>query len=33
MIKNEPAYQKAVEKLKQDQEFIISEKNDLKKWG
>ena len=31
MIKNESAYQKAVEKLKQDQEFISSEKNRFEK--
>lgn len=30
MIKNKPAYQKAVKKLKQDLEFITSEKNVLK---
>ena len=33
MIKNEPAYQKAVEKLKQDQEFITSEKHRFEKLG
>ena len=33
MIKNEPAYQKAVEKLKQDQEFIRSEKKRFEKMG
>lgn len=33
MIKNESAYQKAVEKLKEDQKFIASEKSVLKKWG
>lgn len=31
MIKNETAYQKAVEKLKQDQEYIKSEKNRFEK--
>lgn len=33
MIKNEPAYQKAVEKLKQDQEFIASEKRRFEEMG
>ncbi|SPF54785.1 conserved hypothetical protein [Candidatus Desulfosporosinus infrequens] len=33
MIKNEPAYQKAVEKLKQDQEFIASEKKRFEEMG
>ncbi len=33
MIKNELAYQKAVEKLKQDQEFINNEKNRFEKMG
>jgi Helix-turn-helix. len=33
MIKNELAYQKAVEKLKQDQEFINSEKDRFEKMG
>ena len=33
MIKNEPAYQKAVEKLKQDQEFIASEKKRFEDMG
>lgn len=33
MIKNESAYQKAVEKLKQDQEFISSEKNRFEEMG
>lgn len=33
MIKNEPAYQKAVEKLKQDQEFITSEKKRFEEMG
>lgn len=33
MIKNESAYQKAVEKLKQDQEFISNEKKRFEKMG
>lgn len=33
MIKNESAYQKAVEKLKGDQEFIISEKKRFENMG
>lgn len=33
MIKNELAYQKAVEKLKQDQEFIASEKRRFEEMG
>ncbi|MFZ3131339.1 MAG: transcriptional regulator [Desulfosporosinus sp.] len=33
MIKNELAYQKAVEKLRQDQEFIRSERNRFEKMG
>lgn len=33
MIKNESAYQKAVEKLKQDQEFISSEKKRFEEMG
>ncbi|AET67619.1 hypothetical protein Desor_2010 [Desulfosporosinus orientis DSM 765] len=33
MIKNESAYLKAVEKLKQDQEFIISEKKRFEEMG
>lgn len=33
MIKNESAYQKAVEKLKQDQEFISSEKRRFEEMG
>ncbi len=32
MIKNELAYQKAVEKLKQDQNLLIMKKTVLKKW-
>jgi len=33
MIKNEPAYQKAVDKLKQDLEFITSEKKRFEEMG
>ncbi|GAB6172992.1 hypothetical protein JCM15765_24700 [Paradesulfitobacterium aromaticivorans] len=33
IIKNEPAYQKAIEKLKQDQEFINSEKKRFEDMG